>query len=326
MTVRTAPAHGGEQVSPPRGRRRTLAQQEDREGRLLVAPTLLVVTGVVLLPFAASVALAFLDVRLIDIPRLSLTNLEVTLENFADALDSRGFWSAARTTVVYAAACTIGSIGAGLLVALALRRPFRGRGLVRGLILIPYVLPVVAAATVWKTLLNAQYGAVNAFGQRFLGWDAPISFLTTGHYEVFGVGVPLALLVVVAFEVWKTFPLAFLFITARLQAVPGDLEEAALIDGASPLQQFRYVVLPQLTGVLLLLGVLRFIWSFQSFADIYLLTGGAGDTEVLAVRLYDQLVRRADVGAASALGLLMMLVLGVLLVVYVRLSRKEVDQ
>ncbi len=311
-------------VSAVTARRRTLARREDLTGRALVSPTLLVVALVVLAPFVMSVLYAFQDVRLIDIGPLGDGETRWTLENFREVLSSSGFWAAMRTTVVFAVATTVGSVAAGLAIALALRKPFRGRGLVRALVLIPYVLPVVAAVMIWEQLLNSQYGFVNAFGERFLGWNEPVSFLSTTSMDVAGLPLPVTLLVVVAFEIWKTAPLAYLFITARLTAVPHDLEEAALIDGAAPSQSFRHVLLPQLAGVLALLAVLRFIWSFQSFNEIYLLTGGAGGTQVLAVRVYEELTTQGDIGTASALGLVMMAILTVLLVIYVRMSRREV--
>jgi multiple sugar transport system permease protein len=307
-----------------RARRRTLARREDLTGRALVSPTLLVVVLVVLTPFVMSLLYAFQDVRLIDIGPLGDGETRWTLDNFRAVLSSSGFWAAMRTTVLFAVVTTAGSVAAGLAIALALRKPFPGRGLVRALVLIPYVLPVVAAVMIWEQLLNSQYGFVNAFGERFLGWDEPVSFLSTTSMDVAGLPLPVTLLVVIAFEIWKTAPLAYLFITARLQAVPGDLEEAALIDGAAPSQSFRHVLLPQLAGVLALLAVLRFIWSFQSFNEIYLLTGGAGGTQVLAVRVYEELTTQGDIGAASALGLVMMAILTVLLIIYVRMSRREV--
>lgn len=320
--VRRSPSAGAITRRP---RRSEMARQEDRAGRALVTPTFLVVTVVVLVPFVATLLFAFQDLRIIDIPAMSLRDIDLTWDNFAAVIASAGFWTAMRTTVIYAVLTTIGSIGTGLVVALALRQPFRGRGIVRGLVLVPFVLPVVAAVMVWRTLLNTQYGFVNAFGQEFLGWSAPISFLATASHDVAGVSVPVTLLVVIAFEIWKSFPLAYLFIMARLLATQRDVEEAALIDGATPWQRFRHVIAPQLYGVIALLSVLRFIWSFQNFNDIYLLTGGAGGTQVVAVRVYEELATRANIGTASALGLIMTLVLAGFLIVYVRMSRTEVD-
>jgi hypothetical protein len=129
---------------------------------------------------------------------------------------------------------------------------------------------------------------VRAVGTDVFGWDQPIPFLSqeSGTITLFGlsIGVPTALLMVIVFEAWKSFPFAFLFILARLQAVPGDLEEAARVDGATPTQVFRHIILPQLMGVIALIAVLRFIWTFNAFDEIYLLTGGGAGTEVLATQ------------------------------------------
>ena len=106
----------------------------------------------------------------------------------------------------------------------------------------------------------------------------------------------------IVFEAWRSFPFAFLFLTARLQAVPGTLEEAADVDGATPTQRFAYVLLPQLLPTIAVLSVLRFIWTFNSFDDIYLLTGGGAGTEVVSVRVFNALTARGDIGAASGPG------------------------
>lgn len=299
------------------------SQRETANGWLLTTPSLFAIMFVVIIPFLAVVVFAFANIRLIDIPRMSLGNIDWTLDNLRRALNSPSFWSALGTTVTYALATTVGAIICGLAMALALRRPFRGRGFVRAALLIPYVLPVIAAATIWRTMLNQQYGFINAFGMEYLGWDRPIAFLNTANMELWGINVPLSLTVVIIFEIWKTAPLAFLFITARLQSIPKELEEAAAIDGANGRQTLLRIVMPQLRAVVLLLILLRFIWSFQSFNDIYLLTGGAGGTQVMAVRVYHELITRADIGSASAYGLLMTVILTVLLGIYVFLSRRK---
>jgi multiple sugar transport system permease protein len=217
---------------------------------------------------------------------------------------------------------TLGAILLGLTAALLVRRSFRGRGLVRGVLLLPWVAPVVAITFIWQVLLSPQLGFVNALGTGVLGWDSPIPFLSQEHGTItlFGlsVGVPTALLVVIAFESWKSFPFAFLFILARLQAAPPELEEAAKVDGATPTQVFRHIVLPQLMGVIALIAVLRFIFTFNAFDEIYLLTGGGAGTDVLATQVYDFMTARNDVGASAAVAMFMAAVLSVLLVVYVR--------
>jgi multiple sugar transport system permease protein len=142
---------------------------------------------------------------------------------------------------------------------------------------------------------------------------------------VFGltVPVPTGLLTVVVFEMWRSFPFAFLFITARLQAVPATLDEAARVDGATPTQVFRHITVPQLLPTIAVLSLLRFIWTFNNFDDIYLLTGGGAGTEVISVRVFDYLVSRGDIGPASAQALVLASVLVVLVTVHYRFAAKD---
>ena len=302
-------------------RQRTVAQRDARFGQLLLAPTLLVVVVVVVLPILWTFVLAFHDLRVIDLRRKGIFG-SFTLDNFAAVFTSPGFWTALRTTLLFSVVGTIGSIGVGMIAALALRRGFPGRTFVRASMLLPYVAPVVAVTFVWQTMLNPQFGIVNAVGTSVLGWDDPVAFLSqrSAPVSVFGleIDVPVALLTVMAFEIWRYFPFAFLFLTARISALPGDLEEAAVVDGATVSQRFRYVVFPQLLPTIALLAVLRFIFTFNEFDDIYLLTGGAAGTQVASVRVYDLLTARGDIGAASAQALVLAGVLVVLLAVYFR--------
>ncbi|TDD72367.1 sugar ABC transporter permease [Jiangella aurantiaca] len=319
--VNAEPAAAGPEGGRGRkGRIRSLRAREARAGLVLVSPTVLIVLLVVVLPFLWTIIMSFQRLRLIDLQ--NVFDITLTLRNFQTVLGSADLWEMVRTTLIYSIGGTVLSVGAGLATALALRHRFPGRMIIRAFVLVPYVIPVVCAALVWRTLLNPQFGPVNVFGVDVLGWDQPIGFLSERFHriEVFGAGfdVPIALLTVIVFEAWKTFPLAFLFILARLQGMPRDLEEAAHVDGATPLQRFRYVVAPQLSGVIALLVLLRFIWTFQNFNDVYLLTRGAAGTEVVAVQVYQYLVSRNDVGGAAALGLLMSVVLIIAFAVYYR--------
>ncbi len=312
-----------------RGRRQlSLRQQENRAGLAFLAPTLVVVLVVVILPILWTIMLAFQRIRLINIRRAGLFG-QYTLQNVEAVFTSPGFWSSLWTTLGYTVGSTALSIGLGLVAALALRRPFRGRTLVRASVLLPYVAPVVAVTFVWQIMLSPQFGIINELGTGVLGWDRPVAFLSQREATVslFGwqVPLPLALLTVIAFEGWRYFPFAFLFLLARLQAVPQELEEAARVDGAAPTQNFRYVLLPQLAPVIALLCVLRFIFTFNKFDDVYLLTGGGAGTEVVSVRVYEFLTARFDVGAAAAQALVLALVLVVLLAVYLRFFAPRVE-
>ncbi len=309
----------------PRSRRRawdTRARRDSRAGVALVSPTVIVVLVMVVLPVVWALILSFQRIRLLQIRRLDVLGGDYTLRNYDLLLNSSDFLAAARTTLVYSVFGTLGAVVLGLVAALLVRRSFPGRGFVRGVLLLPYVAPVVAIAFIWQVLLSPQLGFVNAVGTDLLGWDSPIPFLSQeeGTITLFGlsIGVPTALLMVILFEAWKSFPFAFLFLLARLQAVPADIEEAARVDGAAPTQVFRYIILPQLMGVIALIAVLRFIWTFNAFDEIYLLTGGGAGTEVLATQVYSLLQARNDVGASAAVAMFMAAWLAIFLLVYLK--------
>jgi multiple sugar transport system permease protein len=305
----------------PRRPASTRARQDARTGLALISPTFVIVLVMVVLPILWTVSLAFQEVRLLNLRTTGIIG-DYSIDNFTSVLTSDGFVRALLTTLVYAGGGTAAAIGIGLVAALALRRPFRGRGLVRAALLLPYVAPVVAAAFVWSTALNPQYGVVNEWGTSLLGWDDPIAFLSSrsDSLSLFGleVPVPTALVTVIAFEAWRSFPFAFLFLTARLEAIPDTYEEAAGLDGATPTQRFRYIVLPQLAPTIAVLSVLRFIWTFNNFDDIYLLTGGGAGTEVVSVRVFNYLTARGDIGAAAAQALVLAAILAVLVTVYLK--------
>ena len=307
----------------------TRAQRDARAGRTLLAPTLIVVVLVIVIPIAWTIVLAFQDLRLISLRRRGLMG-DFTLDNLTGVFTSPGFYNALTTTLLYSVVGTATSIGLGLVAALALRGWFRGRAVARGFMLLPYVAPVVAVTFVWQTMLNPQFGIVNEIGTSVFGWTNPIAFLTQRSAEVslfeLEFDVPVALLTVMAFQAWRYFPFAFLFLTARMTAIPAELEEAARIDGATPTQRFRHVIWPQLLPVVALLTVLRFIFTFNEFDDIYLLTGGGAGTEVISVRVYDLLTARGDIGAASAQALVLSLVLVVLLGIYFRFFGRHLQE
>jgi len=336
----TAPVAGGSTRRPapadrPPGARQTggggrpprsLRSAENRIGLALVSPTFVLVVILVVLPILWTIMLAFQRIRLIRIRKVGFLG-DYTLENFRSVFTTPGFWDALRTTVAYSIGGTALSIGLGLVAALALRRTFKGRTFVRGAMLLPYVAPVVAVTFAWQTMLNPQTGVVNYWGTHLLGWDKPLSFLgeKTHVFTILGVDIsaPLALLTVIAFEAWRSFPFAFLFLTARLQAVPATLEEAARCDGATPTQRFRYLILPQLMPTMAVLSALRFIWTFNSFDEIYLLTGGGAGTEVVSVRVFNFLTASGDIGAASAQALVLAAILAIVIGFYLRRLRTQ---
>ena len=279
----------------------------------MVLPTTVIVVAVIIVPLLWNVLLAFQDSTYLTVRLNGIFNA-FTLSNFTEVLGDAGFWSSLLTTVIYSVGGTAGSILLGLIAALAFRAPFRGRGVLRAFMLLPYVAPVVAVTFVWQIMLNPQFGIINGLGVHILGWTVPINFLGKA---------PFALITVIVFEIWRYFPFAFLFITARLTGLPADIEEAAVVDGATPTQSFRHIVFPQLLPVIALLSVLRLIMNFNKFDDVYLLTGGRAGTDVAAVRVFTTLVGNSDIGGAAATALILSAILGVALAVYVRFFAGE---
>src|SRR5215211_3236628 len=157
----------------PRG---TLAQQEARAGIGLLSPTLIVVLVMVVVPILWTIVIAFQDLRLRNL-RTRLFDFQFTLDNFQTVLTSPGFLEALKVTLIYSIVGTVLSIGLGLVAALVVRKPFRGRTFVRATMLLPYVAPVVAVTFVWQIMLNPELGIINAIGSDFLGWDSRTPFL-----------------------------------------------------------------------------------------------------------------------------------------------------
>lgn len=253
-----------------------------------------------------------------------LTNLAFTLDNYRRVLTGNDFWPSLWITLGYTFFSAVGSIALGLFAAMLLNGEFRGRGLLRGLFLFPYVAPVIAVAFVWAFFLDPFSGTVNALGQR---WDllaGPVNFLGQRTLDLQFLGLtfafPLALATVVVFSSWNYFPFAFLFILARLQAVPIDMYEAADVDGAGPFQKFWFITLPNLAGVLAVLFLLRFMFLINKFEDIFLLTGGAAGTKNLPVMIYDEAFARADIGAGSAVAMILFVILLGFMFVYYRFA------
>ncbi len=295
----------------------TLAQREQRLAYLLLGPPLVIVLALVVFPVLWNFWLAFHRVRLLDLRRFGWWDLEATLNNLVEVFAHPDFLPALKATLLYTTGGTLLALLMGLFAALMVNSRFRGRGFVRGLFLVPYVAPVVAVAFAWRFILDPR-GVVMAglFGAGIL--EQPIHLLGQR---------PWAMISLIAFEGWRYFPFDFLFILARLQAIPDVLYEAAAVDGATPLQKFFYITLPQLKLVLATLLLLRFMWTINKFDDVFLVTRGTAGTRVLTIKVYDFLIGEFNVGAGAAMALVLFAVLGFFLLAYFRwvMGRAEED-
>ena len=244
-----------------------------------------------------------------------LTNLNFSLVNFIKIFDRDEFFQVLFVTLFYTVFGTVGALLMGLLAALILNANFRGQGIFRGFFLFPYVAPVIAVAFTWVLLFDPFSGSINALLIQMQVIETPINF--------FGKR-PLALIMVTVFEIWRYFPLSFLFILARMQSIDNEMYEAAEMDGASPFQKFWYLSIPMLLGILSILFLLRFIWTFNKFDDIFLLTGGNAGTRTLTVNVYEQAFALSNIGAGAAVAVVIFIFLLIFSILFFNfISREE---
>jgi len=241
-----------------------------------------------------------------------MTSTDFSLVNFKKVFSAGEFWDVLKTSVYYTVFGTGGALILGLFAAQIMQKAFPGRSVIRGLLLFPYVAPVIAVAFSWVVLFDPFSGAVNAMLQQMGAAEGPINFFGKRTVEIsfFGIsfGLPLALTMVILFEVWRYFPLSFLFILARMQSIPSDIYEAAEIDGATPMQQFRFLSLPHIAGIL---------------AVLFLLAVCHPRSSSLSVNVYEQAFAISDLGAGAAVAVVIFALLLVFSVIFIRFSPKD---
>ncbi len=307
--------------------KRNWGSLQKREARLawsLILPTALIVFGLVIFPAIFSVWVSFHDVGLHNLndvfnaPFVGFENYLKVFDDFAFKFQGLNNWGAAVTSVVYSFSATVLTIAIGLIAALLLNRPFRGRGLARAVFLFPYVAPIVSVAFVWRWILDPRpSGVVNDILMRLGVIDLPKAYLSTRG---------LALLLVILIEAWRYFPFAMLMILARLQAIDNTLYEAAEVDGANTRQKFFHITLPELRYVLGAVFLLRLMWTFNKFDDIFLLTGGGFGTKVLPILTYEFSFRLFDFGRGAATAMILLLILVVFMAFYIRIVMRNVEE
>lgn len=314
-----------ETLSAPKKRKwRSLKSREVRLAWWLISPTALIVFGLVLFPAIFSIWISFHKVGLYNLndvfnaPFNGLDNFKSVLSDFEFSWQGFNQWGAAVTTVVYSFTSTFFTIIVGLLAALILNRPFKARGLVRGVFLFPYVAPVISVAFVWRWLLDPRpSGVLNHILLSLNLIEEPKAYLATRG---------LALFLVIIFQVWRYFPFAMLMILARLQAIDDTLYEAASVDGANTWQQFWKITIPQLRYVLGAIFLLRLLWTFNKFDDIWLLTGGGYGTNVLPVLTYQFSFGTYDFGKGAATAMIMLGALVIFIIAYILLVMRNVEE
>ncbi|MQX49197.1 carbohydrate ABC transporter permease [Sinorhizobium medicae] len=276
---------------------------------LLMLPLLVVMTAVIGWPLIDTVRLSFTDAKLIG-----TEGGFVGVDNYARMLTGSNFQRALITTTWFAVISVAAEMVLGVLAALLLNQEFRGRTALRALMILPWALPTVVNATLWRLIYNPEYGALNAGLTQIGILDSYRSWLGEP-------GTALAALIVA--DCWKNFPLVALIALAALQAVPRDINAASIVDGAGPFNRFRFVILPYLAGPLLVALVLRTIEAFKVFDIIWVMTRGgpANSTRTLSILVYQEAFSFQRAGSGASLALIVTLLVTILAVAYAALLR-----
>lgn len=293
-------------TAPAPRRRRRQAFRNSRDAWLLTLPALIPVVLFSVYPLVQGILLGFTDAK-------AGLNQVVTfngVDNYARLAGNELFWNSFRIGLIWAFGVTILQFLAALGLSLLLNMNLRFRGLARTLALVPWAIPPVIIAIMWRLMLNPSYGPVNE-GLRAVGLPGDINWLGS-----FATALPAVIIV----GVWAGMPQTTITLLAGLQNVPAELHEAAAIDGSSTWQRFWHVTLPALRPIIIAITTLDLIWNFNSFALVFVLTAGGpgGQTMLPMLFAYNEAFRYGNFGYAAAMGNVMVIVIAIFLFLYLR--------
>lgn len=284
----------------------TLQKTETRDAWIMMAPAIIMLLIIAVYPVLRTVWLSLHEMVLTDpgsgYPFIGLENY-INIFKDERALDSILFTLKFTVTTVFF------ELIIGFTAALVMNKAFRGKGLVRAAILIPWAIPTSVSALMWKFIYNDQYGLFNDILYKLGIIDSYQAWLSTAD------GSFMALVIT---DVWKTAPYMALLILAGLQMIPEDLYEAAKIDGANVFQRFRYVTLPNVKGTVLVALLFRTLDAFRVYDLVSVMTGGANNTESVSLYAYNNLMKFLDFGYGSALAVIVFVIVFIISLIYMR--------
>jgi multiple sugar transport system permease protein len=294
-------------LAPPKRRRRNTGPNGGgRDAWLLVLPALIPVVLFSVYPLLQGILLGFTDSK-------AGLNAVVTfngVDNYVRLAGNELFWKSFRIGLVWAFGVTALQFLASLGLALLLNLDLKFRGVARTLALVPWAMPPVVIAIMWRLMLNPSYGPINE-AMRSIGLPGDINWLGS-----FSTALPAVIVV----GVWAGMPQTTITLLAGLQNVPAELHEAAAIDGAGVMHRFWHVTLPALRPIIVAITTLDLIWNFNSFALVFVLTAGGpgGQTMLPMLFAYNEAFRYGEFGYAAAMGNVMVIVISVFLFLYLR--------
>jgi multiple sugar transport system permease protein len=295
-----------------------LTENAEVRAYLMNGPMLLAIALISIFPIGYSFWISLQRYNLRQPNRIRFTGFD----NYIDVLTQAEFWQSMRVTFTFTVGTVIGEVIASILVALLLHEQFKGRGLLRSAVLLPWAIPGVIAGVMWKWIFNPRFGVLNGLLYTFGLIDEYRSWL--------GVDPNLAMGVLIFVQVWNALPFNTIVLLAALQAIPGDLYEAATVDRAGLFRRFWYITVPWLLQPILIIMILATMNGLRVFDLVYVLTGGGpGDaTRVVTFTAWKKAFDALDFGMANTYAYILTFMTLIIGLIYIRLmyQRGEIEQ
>jgi trehalose/maltose transport system permease protein len=287
-----------------------LQRKQTRLAWIMLAPALVVVALVALYPLGVTIFQSFTDKQFLAIEPTKW----IGLENYRVLIHDTIFRDAIVTTVKFTVITVVFEFVLGMIIALVVNSNFKGRGVMRAVMLIPWAIPTVVSAQMWKWMYDDIFGVINDAGVR----------LHILNHSVAWISQPsTALASVAAVDIWKTTPFVALILLAGLQVIPQDLYEAADVDGASKLTQFWRITLPLLRPAILVALIFRTLDALRVFDVFYVFFGNRVDTQTMAIYDQNTIVSVGNVGYGAAISVAIFLIIALFVVIYVTFIRVD---
>ena len=280
-------------------------------GKMMAAPSLVLIFALAIYPLLYTIFISFTELNM-----MTGETQYKGVENYIQAFTSGEFWNSIWVTLLFTLLSLLIQLPLGVLVALLLNQEFKGRWLLRSVVLIPWAVPTLVNSTLWNWIFNTQYGAANRILMQFNLISEPIIWFDS----------PMKAMGVIVFaDTWRMLPLYVLMMLASLQTIPQAQIEAAVLDGAGAFSRFRNVILPLIKPMLLVVLVIRTMQALKVFDIIYMLTHGgpANGTMVISYYIYNQSFGFMHFSYGAALAIVVAVISTIITVVYVRILRTD---
>ena len=284
---------------------------EARVGKVMAAPSLILIFALAIYPLLYTIFISFTELNM-----MTGETQYKGAANYIQAFTSGEFWNSVWVTLLFTILSLVIQLPLGVLVALLLNQEFKGRWLLRSIVLVPWAVPTLVNSTLWNWIFNTQYGAANRLLMQFNLISEPIIWFDT----------PMKAMGVIVFaDTWRMLPLYVLMMLASLQTIPHSQIEAAILDGAGAFSRFRNVILPLIKPMLLVVLVIRTMQALKVFDIIYMLTHGgpANGTMVISYYIYNQSFGFMHFSYGAALAIIVAVISTIITVLYVKILKTD---